>query len=80
MKVNIGCAKEYTGHGFISIENIETPHNLSLHINKLTNHSCKALQAGETRSKILEAQECCECCVSRRAHKQLLKFEHFLGC
>lgn len=24
MKVNIGCAKEYTGHGFISIENIET--------------------------------------------------------
>lgn len=29
MKVNTGCAKEYTGHGFISIENTETPHNLS---------------------------------------------------
>ncbi len=28
MKVNIG-SKEYIGHGFISIENIETPHNLS---------------------------------------------------
>lgn len=29
MKRNIGCAKAYTGHGFISIENIETPHNFS---------------------------------------------------